>query len=409
MRRELLSVALAIAASSCGHDERAVPDVPICEHLLDACAAAPAKGPAISPPITVAPSDALPSEVVSQVSHNNLDIVWFGGRLYFAFRTAPHHFASDKVVMYVVSTEDQRSWRFETKLALGTDVREPRFLAVGGRLFLYFAVLGQNFLAFEPQGARVIERLGEAEWSAPDPIFDPSFIPWRARNIGGTGYLIGYTGGENIYQGTEPTVDVYFLKTHDGRSFSPVVPGRPVVLTGGGSETDFAFLDDGSLVAVVRNELGDEDRWGSKICRAEAGDLGKWTCKPDPKKYDSPLVFRGGNDVWLIGRRQLANDGNYDLFQTDLTQEAQTTSYEAAYWKTPKRCSLWKVDPVGLTVSFVLDLPSNGDTCFASAVQLHRNSFLVYNYTSPLDGKERSWLGGQQGPTLIYQLSLTVP
>lgn len=409
MIRRLLPLALGLGAAACGQDERAVADVPICERLLDACAAAPAEGAAFSPPVTVAPSDALPPQVVSQISHNNLDVVWFGGRLYFAFRTAPHHFASEHVVMYVVSTEDQKSWRFEKKIALGTDVREPRFLAVGGRLLLYFAVLGKNFLAFEPQGARVIERVGEAEWSDPEPIFEESFIPWRARNLGGTGYLIGYTGGENIYQGTEPTVDVHFLSTRDGRHFAPAVSGQPVVLKGGVSETDFAFLEDGSLVAVGRNELGDEDGWGSKICRADAGDLGHWTCKPDPKKYDSPLVFRSGDGVWLIARRQLANDGNYDLHQSELPKETQTTNYEAAYWKTPKRCSLWKVDPIGLGVSFVLDLPSNGDTCFPSAVPLENQSFLVYNYTSPLDGEERSWLGGQQGPTLIYQLSLTVP
>ncbi|MBK8995316.1 MAG: hypothetical protein IPM35_06100 [Myxococcales bacterium] len=404
-----LAASLALLAAACGQDERAVPLVPICDQLTEACAAAPAQGPAFSPPIQVAPSDSLPSEVESQRSHNNLDIAWFGGRLYFAFRTAPHHFAGLDTVLYVVSTEDQRSWRFETKVALDRDVREPRFLDVSGRLYLYFAVLGTNPLAFEPEGARVIERVGDAEWTAPEAIFDAGFIPWRARNIDEVGYLIGYTGGENIYQGTEPSVDVHFLKTHDGRSFEPVVADQPVVLKGGGSETDFAFLDDGALVAVSRNELGDEDRWGSKICRAEAGALGKWTCKPDPRKYDSPLVFRQGADVWLIGRRQLANDGNYDLFQTELSAEAQTSAYEAAYWKTPKRCSLWKVDPVALTVSFVLDLPSNGDTCFASAVPLRDKSFLVYNYTSPLDGEELSWLAGQQNPTLIYQLSLTVP
>lgn len=407
MRR--LATSLALLATACGRDERSVPFVPICERLTEACAAAPAAGPAFSPPVQVAPSDSLPPQVESQLSHNNLDIAWFGGRLYFAFRTAPHHFAGTKTVLYVVSTEDQKSWRFETKVALGRDVREPRFLGVGGRLHLYFAVLGTNPLAFEPEGARVIERVGDAAWTGPEPLFDPGFIPWRARNIDEVGYLIGYTGGENIYQGTAPSVDVHFLKTRDGRHFAPVVPDQPVVLRGGGSETDFAFLDDGSLVAVSRNELGDEDRWGSKICRAEAGHLGEWTCKADPKKYDSPLLFRRGDDVWLIGRRQLANDGNYDLFETDLSAEEQTSAYEAAYWKTPKRCSLWKVDPVALTVAFVLDLPSNGDTCFASALPLRDNGFLVYNYTSPLDGEERSWLDGQQNPTLIYQLSLTVP
>jgi hypothetical protein len=282
-------------------------------------------------------------------------------------------------------------------------------LTLPGRLLLYFAVLGTNPLAFEPEGARVTERRSDGSWSEPEPIFEAGFIPWRARNIDGTGYVIGYTGGENIYQGTDPVVKLYWLRTRDGRAFEPVVADRPVVLESGGSEADFAFLDDGSVIAVVRNELGDEQGWGSKICRAEAGALGTWSCKSDPKKYDSPLVFRNGRDVWLIGRRQLANDGKYDLGLDQLSKEAQTSKYEQEYWKTPKRCALWKVDPSALRVDFVLDLPSNGDTCFASELPLGDGRYLVYNYTSPLDPPDMSWLQGQQNPTSIYWLTLTLP
>jgi hypothetical protein len=407
--RSLASLLLLSALTACGEDERAVPSIPICDRLAETCAAAPTSGPALSDPITMVPSPKMPAGVTSQLSHNNLDIVWFGGKLFFAFRTGPHHFASADVVMYVVSTEDLDSWTFEAKFELGRDVREPRFLATGGRLFLYFAVLGDNPLSFKPEGSRISERLAAGKWSSPETIFAPGFIGWRARTVGETNYLIGYTGGENIFQGAGDSVDIHWLRTDDGRHFGPVVKGQPVVQSGGGSETDFAMLDDGSVVAVTRNELGDDFRWGSKICRAPANDLGNWTCKADPKKYDSPLVFRQGDDVYLIARRQLANDGNYDLFQTELSADAQTTAYNAEYWKTPKRCSLWKVDPDELAVSFVLDLPSNGDTCFASAVPLEGKSWLVFNYTSPLDGEELSWLDGQQNPTSIYSIVLTLP
>jgi hypothetical protein len=60
-------------------------------------------------------------------------------------------------VLYVVSTTDQLTWRHEATFDLDTDLREPRFLAVGGRLLLYVAVLGKNFAAFEPQGTFVSE------------------------------------------------------------------------------------------------------------------------------------------------------------------------------------------------------------------------------------------------------------
>ena len=55
----------------------------------------------------------MPPEIQSQVSHNNLDIVRFEGRLFLAFRTAPDHFAHPDTFLYVVSTTDEREWRYE--------------------------------------------------------------------------------------------------------------------------------------------------------------------------------------------------------------------------------------------------------------------------------------------------------
>jgi hypothetical protein len=408
--------AVALATCACGIDEplsggeELAADVPICEALPELCAAVPSSGPAHSEPVQVVPGPGLPPEVVLQTSHNNLDLLWWRGRLYFAFRAAPFHYASHQTVLYVVSSADLESWRFEATFDLDTDLREPRFLAVGERLFISFAVLGTNILAFEPQGARVSERRGPGRWTAPEAIFEPGFIPWRARNIDGRGHLIGYVGGENIYENDREGLAVHWLVTDDGRSFAPAVGGQPVVLRGGSSETDFALLDDGSLVAVSRNEAGDELGWGSKICRAEAGRLGEWRCVADPKKYDSPLVLRDGGATWLIARRNVTETGDYDLFRRDEPPASQTTAYQLDYWQRPKRCSLWRVDPEGLAVSFVLDLPSRGDTCFASAVPLGSDAgaWLVFDYSSPLgpEGEDPSWLAGQQGPTNIHRLAL---
>lgn len=391
----------------------AVAGVDLCAALPDACAAITAGAPGVSDAITVVPDPAaMPDGVVSQVSHNNLDIVWHAGRLFFAFRTAPTHFADESVVMYVVSTEDQKTWRLETRIALGKDLREPRFLTLGDRLVLYFARLGEVTFTFKPEAMMMTEQLGGCSWSEPieiDPVGEAGFIPWRAREIDGVGYLVGYAGGENIYEIGNGGIRVHWAKTTDGQTFEPVAPGKSAVLEGGVSETDWAFLDDGGIVAVGRNEAGDEDGFGSKICRAPAGSLGDWTCAPDPRKYDSPLVFRHGADVYLIARRQVANDGDYDLGDDTLPLEDRAVAYQKAYWGTPKRCSLWRVDPEMLSVEHLLDLPSNGDTCFASAVALGASRYLVYNYTSPLDDPELAWRDGQFGPTSIYRLTLALP
>ena len=374
--------------------------------LLGCTPAAPtSEGPTLGETVQVVPGAGIPAEVDVQAANNNLDVVWHEGELYLAFRTAPSHFASAETELVVVRSADQETWTLEARFAVGSDLREPRFLAWDGRLILYFAVLGEDLFDFEPQGMMGTERTGPGAWTEPAWLYEDGFIPWRARVLDGVPYLIGYTGGAEIYDGGGE-VDVHWLTTADGWTFDGVVAGEPVVLSGGSSETDFAFLDDGALVAVSRNEDGDELGWGSKICRAEPGALGAWNCAGDPRKYDSPLVFRHGEDVWLIGRRNLNETGYYDLDLDSLSDAEQTLAYQLDYWQWPKRCSLWRVDPDALLVEWVLDLPSKGDTCFASVAHLGPDRSVVYNYSSPIDGPDVSWLEGQTGETNIYRTVL---
>lgn len=359
----------------------------------------------------VVPSEELPASVQESLmeANNNLDIVLHDGRFFLAFRTAPNHFASEEATLYVVSSTDRKNWTFEAGFFEGKDVREPRFLSFDGDLFLYYAVLGTNPVDFEPGEMRASQRTGPTDWTEPEAIYKPGFIPWRTKTVDGVPYMLTYVGGENIYDFTRDPIYVHWLTTEDGFTWEPVIPGQPIVLTGGSSETDFVFLNDGSLVAVSRNEMGDEIGWGMKICRADADALGDWECASDPKKYDSPLLFRHGREVYLIGRRNLTGTGDYDLFRRDLGPFLQTMDYELDYWFRPKRCSLWRVHPKSLRVEFVLDLPSNGDTCFPGMVPLGKGRYLIYNYTSSLDEKDYFWLQGQLNPTLIYSILLTLP
>src|SRR5262245_20553518 len=158
--------------------------VDICERIADACARPQGTPPVASEAVTVVPSPAMPPGVVSQTSHNNLDVVWHAGRLFFAFRTAPSHFASSEVVLYVVSTVDMQSWTLEAQFHLDKDLREPRFLTLGDRLFLYFARLSEVTLTFEPEAMMVSEQQDGCLWSEPEeiaPTGEPGFIPWRTR------------------------------------------------------------------------------------------------------------------------------------------------------------------------------------------------------------------------------------
>jgi hypothetical protein len=419
------ALALALALAACDPAPAAPADAApadaVSPDVGPADAVSPDVGPAAATPpppaaepgrhmVTVAdtrqviPGPGLPAEAPPGNSNNNLDVVRHDGRVYLAWRTAPDHFASALARIYVVSSADELTWRFESSLSLDTDLREPRFLSLHGRLFLYVARLGTNPLSFEPQGMSVTERRADGTWSALEPFYRPGFIPWRARVVRGTAYLTAYVGGENIYRFNNLPLEVEFLTTTDGRTFAGVDPGNPVVYRGGGSESDFALSDAGDLFAVIRNEAGDETGWGSKVCHAPAGQLGRWTCVSDPRKYDSPAMFWHDGEAYLIGRRNVTDTGRYDLGQRMYDRTRQTVNYQVEYSRQPKRCSLWRYVQTEHRIAFVLDLPSRGDTCFPAVMEgAAANERVVYNYSSPVDGPDQPWFLGQRGPTLIYR------
>jgi hypothetical protein len=217
--------------------------------------------------------------------------------------------------------------------------------------------------------------------------------------------MIGYTGGEMIYDFLDaPALEVRVLTTDDGLSWRPVDAARPSVYVGGGSETDFALADDGSLYAVIRNEAGDASGFGSMVCHADATDLWSWSCVNDPRKYDSPLVFAHDGEVYLFGRRHLTTTGAYDVHPEIADHSTRGVTNQLDYWPVAKRCSLWRFVPGEERLAFVLDLPSRGDTCFAAVVPTGRaDELAVYDYSSDVEGPDVGWSTGQAGDTFVYR------
>lgn len=350
--------------------------------------------------VGVVPGPGLPPEVECMDSNNNLDLVSFDGRLFLGFRTAPTHFAGTRVRLYILSSIDGgKTWEYETEVFIGSDMREPRFLVLGDRLLFYFFQAGKNPLAFEPKFIFAMERHGPGDWTEPQKVFKPGCILWRAKSRNGAVYATAYCGGDEMYVGGNKSIEIYFLTTTDGYNFEPVDPKRPVVARGG-SETAFEFDADGALYLVIRNEGGDGKSWGSKVCKADPGNLSDWRCVDTPYKYDSPLMFRHGSDIYLIARRNI--DGAYDKEQRWMWDPAEGLYYIARYWWTKKRTALYKIDKEELRADPVFDFPSRGDTAFPGLVKLDQDRYLMYNYSCPPQGKDRVWMTGQLSGTQIY-------
>lgn len=367
--------------------------------------------PVLSPIRWVVPSAALPPTLNVGASNNNCAIAFHDGRLFLAWRTGPTHFASPDVRIVVVSSPDLgQTFDLEHEVAIGADVREPSLLSIGGRLILHYFEAGTNPVAFEPRQVWQCERLGPGRFSTAVAVGTPGDVPWDLKVRGGRAWMTSYRGGHYNLSGAS-NVDVFFHVSTDGLAWTPVPGTGPGgrVYRGGVSEVGFELDAAGGLVAVTRLEDGDTTGFGAHVATAPAANLGSWSfpARADPERYDSPRLFRHGDDVYLLARRDVG--GPYDRGLTYLPFDLQRIYNLGAYSLRLKRTALYRVEPAARRVVHLVDLPSCGDTAFPAVARLSANEFLVANYTSPLGGYDPSWIEGQiaAAGTQIYLQTIT--
>jgi len=354
-----------------------------------------------SPVVKVVPGPGLPAEVECMDSNNNLDIVRFDGRLFMGFRTAPDHFAGRKTMLYIVSSTDEgETWDYEAEVFMGTDMREPRFLALPDKLMFYFFQAGTNRMAFEPKFMFAMHRNSLGGWTEPEKIYQPGCIPWRAMTHKGRVYFTVHCGGAMFADAAEGSMKgVHFLTTDNGYDLYPVVPEKRIAVENGG-ETAFAFDDDDTLYLTLRGGGDRVESFASSVCKATPENYADWECVQTKYKYASPFMFAHGGEIYLIARWSL--DGVYDKGWRWMYDPVEGLAYEARYWWTKKRTALYRLDKEELVMERLFDFPSKGDTAFPGMVKIDDNSYLMYNYSNDPEGKDYVWMTGQLGETNIY-------
>ena len=365
--------------------------------------------PVLGEPRWIVPGPLLPAATRPLFpANNNVDVAMHDGRLWFAFRTAPSHFASPETRLHLISSaDDGRTFKHEHTVSLGADLREPLLLSFKGALRFHWFEGGTDMFSFEPKQAWRIVRQADGTFSEPERWGTPKEINWSIEARGGAAWRTSYSGPHSM--ASQPAViDVSFHRSTDGVTWEPV-SGDGVVYRGGVSEVGFEFDENGDLWAVTRNEDGDATGFGSHVCFAKKDSLGTWSCsaKSDPNRYDSPKLFRHGTELFLLARRNPS--GPFDLGKDELTFAQKQLNYLAAYSANPKRTALYRINRTTKQVEWVFDLPSSGDTAFPSVVRLDAHRFLIANYTSPVDWDvDRSWLTGQtlEAGTRLYLVEL---
>ena len=357
----------------------------------------------ISPPSWVVPGPGLPQGVRLGHANNNVSVAYHGGRLYLAWRTSLTHFASPQTRLYVVSTARPGDpWTLETSVETGRDVREPFLLSLGPRLFLYFAELGATAHTFEPQGLWRMERLALGRWTERECWGGPREVAWDFKVRRGRAWMTSYRGDR--YRVGRPEVELRFRWSADGLRWEDTPVAKAVVYRGGVSEAAFEFDADGRLWAVTRNEDGDASGYGSHLVSAPADRPWDWRFPKasNPRRYDSPRLFRHGRELYLVARRD--PESSFGDGWTLLPSPMRRMALLASYSLRPKKTSLYRVDMKTRRLEPLVDLPSAGDTAFPSVARIGPHELLVANYTSPLDMAGSPWISGQVSPrgTAIY-------
>ncbi|MCF8277159.1 MAG: hypothetical protein K9J17_10515 [Flavobacteriales bacterium] len=357
--------------------------------------------PQLSDPYWLIPSLDLPEGVNPQNSNNNVSITIFNHRLFLAFRTGPTHFASKKTGLYIISTSDGKAWRKEKEIFIGRDMREPFLVPIDGKLHFYTFGAGTKMTAFEPEFIDHFTTDGNGNWSEPEKVLNLGEVHWSMKNRNGSTFMTSYIGSHYELQGPSK-VRMYFKQTDDGVNWKSM-NDTGAVYFGGVSETAWEFDRDKNLWAVTRLEDGDNSGFGSHVAFAKADDYGNWEFPDtaDTRCFMSPKMFRHGDDLYLIGRRQLGKKPFGKVKRTK-KMSAQRKGNWVGYSLSPKTTALFKINKETRKVEWVMDLPGAGDTAFPSIIRLDKHRFLVANYTSPINHQKRDWLMGQLGKTKIY-------
>ncbi len=262
----------------------------------------------------VAPGPGLPSELCLGASNNNLDAVRHAdGWTYLAFRTAPHHFASPHTAIAVMRSRDEIAWEFETRFAVGTDLREPRLLSLGDRLFLYVSRLGRDAFAFEPQGMAMAERDGDGAWSELTAMGPPGVMGWRVRKLGTTPVFLVYSGGETIYNMEKPRLRVELWRSDDGRSLGALRSEAACRVRGRRQRGRLRARRRRDALRRDPQRGRRRDGLGLEGLQRAARRSGELECRSERRKYDSPCMFWHDGEAYLVARRNLRGTGEYDL------------------------------------------------------------------------------------------------
>jgi hypothetical protein len=320
--------------------------------------------------------------VTSDSQHNsNTDMIAWQGQFYIAYVSSPFHFGNDASVLHIKRSSDKgNTWEEVDQFnPPGEDIRDPKFAAIGKRLFLY-ALKNTSFVA-EPYLTVYAYTENGSDWKDFQNVAGvDGWLFWRPKSQDGvTFYNAAYWWEHG---------KAVLLKSTDGVRWEIV---STIHEGGRNDETEIEFLPDGRLLATARLEYGEGevvfgDPKGATLITVAEPPFTAWTPRVESlvTRLDGPYLFTYHGRVYAVGR-----------FQPNPGKEGPLTDQGSIL--APKRTSLFEVRENGL--AYLTDLPSDGDTAYVGLVVDGDTAYASY-YTSPIN-HDYVWILGMLSPSEV--------
>ena len=330
-------------------------------------------------------------DAVDDGRHNsNSFMTHWRGEFWLIHANSPFHFATPECKLILWRSKDAKEWTQVTTFQVpNEDIRDPKLSVINDKLFIYIL---KSFVSdgSEPYTTAVVYTEDGVNFSEMREIFNcHGWLFWNPRTFDNkTWYVPAYWGGHG---------ESVVLKTTDGLHFEPVSyihAGRKGFENDMNDETDFAFLNDGTLLSVQRleytHDINSDPRCCTNITKA-APPYDTWTelGKDFSTRLDGPNLFTYNGRVYAVGRRN-----GFDLDKRHHSGSALGR----------KRTSVYEVTEKGLVL--LSDLPSSGDTAYGGSVMLGDDLYACY-YSSDIT-KDWPWVIGMMSPSNIKMVKLSL-
>ncbi len=300
-----------------------------------------------------------PVPVVSDGMHNAFtDMIKWKGDYYLIFARSPSHLFSDESRLVLMQSSNMISWEEIHSFSIpGQDIRDPKFAIFDDRLFMY-VMKNLDFTA-EPYGSAYTFSEDGKNWRDLKDISQKGWLFWRPKTRDGkTWYMPAYWSDHGKSM---------LLKSTNGIDWEVV----SVIYEGDrNDETAITFMPDGSIICTARLEGSDSwfgDPSASTLIATAKYPYKKWTtAKSQVTRLDGPFLFTYRERAYAVGRQHVGCPGFLNDIGSILGR---------------KRTALYLVTNEKLV--HLSDLPSAGDTSYASGIMEGDTLGLVYYTSNP--------------------------